>query len=321
MVDKVTNKFFQIIFICFILLFFSCSKADKIILYNQMFATDSIPEAGIDSIGFLMRKHVIVVTVKDKNEIHVYNAMNGEFKKSIKRDNAFPNGITTINDQFVLVTERDNKQVAVFNSSMEFLGTFGNNELRSPYGITFYQQDNNSYKVLVTDSYEYNNPREDRILGWDFTIKNGEFYTGKATVLGNPTLYQVESIKADKHYQTLLVAEEMKEHHKVMVLDLVSGEVIKEDLGNFNRGNDPEGIALVTNKDNGGYWICTEQSKTDNRFHLYDRKTLEYMTTMYLDNVSYTDGIATAYMHGKWYLYAVDNDARVVAFELPEINS
>ena len=285
-----------------------------------MFATDPVEDAGMDSIGFLMRKHVIVVTVKDKNEIHVYNAMNGEFKKSIKRDNAFPNGVTTINDQFVLVTERDNKQVAVFNSSMDFLGTFGNDELRSPYGITFYKQEEGLYKVLVTDSYEYNNPREDRILTWDFTIDNESFNVSSATVLGNPTLYQVESIYADQHYQTLLVAEEMQEHHKVMALDLMTGEVKKEDLGNFNRGNDPEGIALVINKDNNGYWICTEQSKTDNRFHLYDRKTLEYMNTMYLDNVSYTDGIATAYMHGKWFLYAVDNDARVVAFELPEIN-
>ena len=219
------------------------------------------------------------------------------------------------------MTERDNKQVAVFNSSMDFLGAFGNDELRSPYGITFYKQEDNSYKVLVTDSYEYNNPREDRILSWDFIIENKEFTVGPATVLGNPTLYQVESIQADKHYQTLLVAEEMKEHHKVMALDLMTGEVIKEDLGNFDRGNDPEGIALVINKDNSGYWICTEQSKTDNRFHLYDRKTLEYKTTMYLDNVAYTDGIATAYMHGKWFLYAIDNDARVVAFELPdEIN-
>ena len=296
------------------------SKPNVIILDSPMFVTESVADAGIDSIGFLMRKHVIVVTVKDKNELHVYGAMNGKFKKSIKREDAYPNGITTINDQFVLVTERDNKQVAVFNSSMEFLGTFGNDELRSPYGITFYKQENNSYKVLVTDSYEYNNPREDRILSWDFTIESGEFSVGPATVLGNPTLYQVESIQADKHYQTLLVAEEMKEHHKVMALDLMTGEVIKEDLGNFDRGNDPEGIALVINKDNSGYWICTEQSKTDNRFHLYDRKTLEYKTTMYLDNVSYTDGIATAYMHGKWYLYAVDNDARVVAFELPEIN-
>ncbi len=269
---------------------------------------------------FLMRKHVIIVTVKDKNELHVYNAMNGELKKSIKRENAFPNGITTINDQFVLVTERDNKQVAVFNSSMEYLGSFGNNELRSPYGITFYKQDNSSYKVLVTDSYEYNNPREDRILTWDFSIENESFNVSKASVLGNPTLYQVESIQADKHYNTLLVAEEMEEHHKVMVLDLMTGEVLKEDLGDFNRGNDPEGIALVINEDRQGYWICTEQSKTDNRFHLYDRKTLENFATMYLDNVSYTDGIATAYMHGKWFLYAVDNDARVAAFELPEIN-
>ena len=313
---------FNKLFLSFIaILIFSCNPSHQVIvLDNPMFATEPVEDAGMDSIGFLMRKHVIVVTVKDKNEIHVYNAMNGEFKKSIKRDNAFPNGVTTINDQFVLVTERDNKQVAVFNSSMDFLGTFGNDELRSPYGITFYKQEEGLYKVLVTDSYEYNNPREDRILTWDFTIDNESFNVSSASVLGNPTLYQVESIYADQHYQTLLVAEEMKEHHKVMALDLMTGEVKKEDLGNFNRGDDPEGIALVINKDNNGYWICTEQSKTDNRFHLYDRKTLEYMNTMYLDNVSYTDGIATAYMHGKWFLYAVDNDARVVAFELPEIN-
>ena len=314
-------KFLRFLFFLFFILTIGCSsKADVITLKNPMFVTESLTDAGMDSIGFLMRKHVIVVTVKDKNELHVYNAMNGELKKSIKRENAFPNGITTINDQFVLVTERDNKQVAVFNSSMEFLGSFGNNELRSPYGITFYKQDNSSYKVLVTDSYEYNNPREDRILTWDFSIENESFNVSEASVLGNPTLYQVESIQADKHYNTLLVAEEMEEHHKVMVLDLMTGEVLKEYLGDFNRGNDPEGIALVINKDHQGYWICTEQSKTDNRFHLYDRKTLENFATMYLDNVSYTDGIATAYMHGKWFLYAVDNDARVAAFELPEIN-
>ena len=314
-------NFLRSFFFLFFILTIGCSsKADVITLKNPMFVTESLTDAGMDSIGFLMRKHVIVVTVKDKNELHVYNAMNGELKKSIKRENAFPNGITTINDQFVLVTERDNKQVAVFNSSMEFLGSFGSNELRSPYGITFYKQDNSSYKVLVTDSYEYNNPREDRILTWDFSIENESFNVSKASVLGNPTLYQVESIQADKHYNTLLVAEEMEEHHKVMVLDLMTGEVLKEDLGDFNRGNDPEGIALVINEDHQGYWICTEQSKTDNRFHLYDRKTLENFATMYLDNVSYTDGIATAYMHGKWFLYAVDNDARVAAFELPEIN-
>ena len=45
-----------------------------------MFVTESVADAGMDSIGFLMRKHVIVVTVKDKNELHVFGAMNGKFK-------------------------------------------------------------------------------------------------------------------------------------------------------------------------------------------------------------------------------------------------
>ena len=43
------------------------SKPHIITLDNPMFATESVADAGMDSIGFLMRKHVIVVTVKDKN--------------------------------------------------------------------------------------------------------------------------------------------------------------------------------------------------------------------------------------------------------------
>jgi len=138
------------IFIVLIALLFisSCQNNDKIILSDPLFFTESIPDAGIDSIGFLMRKHVIVVTVKDKNEIHLYGAMDGKFKKSISREGAFPNGVTVISDQFVLVTERDNKHVAVFNTSMEYLGSFGENELGSPYGISYYKVDDGKYKVV-----------------------------------------------------------------------------------------------------------------------------------------------------------------------------
>ncbi len=75
-------------FFVFLLLIFTIgcnSKTDVITLKNPMFVTESVMDAGMDSIGFLMRKHVIVVTVKDKNELHVYNAMNGKLKNSIKR--------------------------------------------------------------------------------------------------------------------------------------------------------------------------------------------------------------------------------------------
>ena len=121
-----------------IIVVISCSPSPKnIVLKNPMFVTEYLADAGMDSIGFLMRKHIIVVTVKDKNELHVYGAMNGKFKKSIKRENAYPNGITTINDQFVLVTERDNKQVAVFNSSMDFLGTLEMKSYVAPMELHF----------------------------------------------------------------------------------------------------------------------------------------------------------------------------------------
>ena len=98
-----------IIFSLYVLILSCVSTPKTIILKDPMFMTETIENSGMDSIGFLMRKHVIVVTVKDKNELHLYGAMNGKFKKSIKRDDAYPNGITTINDQFVLVTERNNK--------------------------------------------------------------------------------------------------------------------------------------------------------------------------------------------------------------------
>ena len=83
----------KLIYLFFIAIILSCSpKQESILLENPMFATEPVENAGLDSIGFLMRKHVIIVTVKEKNEIHVYGAMNGKFKKSIKRENAFPNG-------------------------------------------------------------------------------------------------------------------------------------------------------------------------------------------------------------------------------------
>ena len=77
-------QFFRSYLFLFFILTIGCSsKTDVINLKNPMFVTEPVMDAGMDSIGFLMRKHVIVVTVKDKNELHVYNAMNGKLKKSL----------------------------------------------------------------------------------------------------------------------------------------------------------------------------------------------------------------------------------------------
>ncbi len=302
------------------LLTYSCQYNDKMILSDALFYTDPMPNTGIDSIGFLMRKHVIVVTGKDANQLYVYNAMNGELKQTIERPDAYPNGVNVINDALVLITERDTHQVSVFNTSMEFLGTFGTDILRQPYGITSYKKSDGVYKIFITDSYEYDTPKNDRIVSFELFYKEDSFSIISFTTFGEETLYQVESIMVDSSNNTLLVADENKEHYKIAVLDLNSGENIGAKLQDFIFITDPEGIALVKTSKTSGYWIATEQSKTDNKFHLFDRESFEYLNTLYLEGVSNTDGITTAYMHGHWYLYAVDNDRRVAAFQLPEIN-
>ncbi len=312
---------FKIILILIInFLFFSCENDRKFIVSNALFYTDSKPESAIDSIGFLFRKHVIIVTGKEANQVYVYNAMDGELQQTINREDAYPNGITTVNDNLVLITERNMHHVAVFNASMEFIGTFGSDILRDPYGITNYKQKDGSYRIFVTDSYDYNQPKQDRIVSWELKYDGDKFSVSEHSIFGEYTLHQVESIMVDSYYRRLLVAEEMKGHYKIAVLDLDTGQHIDSTLENFNFIEDPEGIALVTEKDNQGYWICTEQSKENNRFHLFDRASLEYIDTLYLEDISYTDGIATAYMHSNWYLYASDNDHRVGGFLLPEIN-
>lgn len=307
--------------ISIVLLFtYGCQSNDKIILSDSLFYTESVPDAGIDSIGFLMRKHVIVVTGKDTNKLYIYNAMSGELKQTIDRPNAYPNGVNIVDDQLVLITERDTHQVAVFNTSMKFLGTFGTDILRQPYGITSYKKSDGVYQIFITDSYEYDTPKNDRIISFEFLYEKDSFSITSSTIFGEETLYQVESIMVDSSNKTLLVADENKEHYKIAVLDLNSGDNISAKLQDFVFTADPEGIALVQTSNITGYWIVTEQSETDNKFHLFDRESFEYMHTLYLKDVSNTDGIATAYMHGHWYLYAVDNDRRVAAFKLPEIH-
>ena len=316
-----SKKMISVFFISIVLLLTSgCQSNNKMVLSDPLFYTESMPNAGIDSIGFLMRKHVIVVTGKEANQLYVYNAMNGELKQTIERPDAYPNGVNVINDELVLITERDTHQVSVFNTSMKFLGTFGADILRQPYGITSYKKSDGIYQIFITDSYDYDTPKTDRITSFELSYDKDSFSIISFETFGEEILYQVESIMVDSSNNTLLVADENKEHYKIAVLDLNSGENIGSKLEDFIFLTDPEGIALVKTSKNSGYWIATEQSKMDNKFHLFDRESFEYLNTLHLEDISNTDGIATAYMHGSWYLYAVDNDHRVGAFKLPEMN-
>lgn len=315
----------KIVFFSFFL-FISCLEknfSSSITLDFPMFFTKIIPETELDSIGFLNRKHQIVVTDK-KGKILSYSAMKGELKHFIERPNSYPNGVNIINDQYVLITERDNHQVLILDSSLNYIGEFGKGVLKYPYGITSYQIEKNQFRVFVTDNFKEGTISSERIIFWDLTLSNNsEIAISEPRIFGNSGLYEVESIIADSYFNRLFVAEENSKGENngssIIVLDLVSGEEIQCEISNFYFENDAEGIALTGIED--GYIIFTEQSKEDNKFHLFSRSNLSFYKTLFLEDVSFTDGIATAYMHGEWYLYAIDNDKRVAAFKLPQFEN
>jgi len=288
-----------------------------------MFFSEIIPETELDSIGFLNRKHQIVVTDK-KGKILSYSAMKGELKHFIERPNAYPNGVNIIDDEYILITERDNHQVLVLDSSFNYIGRFGEGDLKYPYGITSYQIEKNKHRVFVTDNFNEGVLSSERIIFWDIIISDeNEIVISEGRIFGNTGLYEVESIVADSYFNRLFVAEENtrgeSKGSSIIVLDLESGEEIMSEISNFPFKNDAEGIALTGIKE--GYIIFTEQSKEDNKFHFFSRSNLSFYKTLFLEDVRYTDGIATAFMHGEWYLYAIDDDKRVAAYKLPQFEN
>jgi 3-phytase len=124
----------------------------------------------------------------------------------------------------------------------------------------------------------------------------------------------VESVAVDPEHDRLFVAEEQEGRSHVKVYSRA---------GHF-RGAIPgalfpsqaEGIALYACT-RGGYVVMTDQSRTANAFHVFERATLRHVGSFGLAGVSNTDGIAvTSRSFGRFAagaMYAVDDDGRVAA--------
>ena len=52
-----------------------------------------------------------------------------------------------------------------------------------------------------------------------------------------------------------------------------------------------EGIALWKTGSKSGYWIATDEGMRINRYHVFDRETLEHLGTLAGEVTLYTDGI------------------------------
>ncbi|HKU61105.1 MAG TPA: hypothetical protein VJQ44_07815 [Gemmatimonadales bacterium] len=240
-----------------------------------------------------------------------------------------PNGIAVIDD-LALVVERDNHRVQVFRlPEFTSLGTFGDDVLRLPYGLTvFPDKEAGHYTVYVTDNYEM--PDEtvppDSLLGQrvrQFRVGvtpsgiSAESVKAFGETAGPGVLKVVESIEADPSHDRLLIAEEL-EGGSVIKEYTLEGKFTGRLVGPGLFPHQAEGIILYSCGDTAGYWVTTDQSLEVNTFHVFDRTTLAHLGSFRGNTTLNTDGIALtqrgygAFPNGAFF--AVHNDGNVAAF-------
>ena len=244
-----------------------------------------------------------------------------------------PNGVKAIDD-LLIVVERDNARLQAFSlPGLESLGAFGEAELRRPYGIAAYQDDQGRVVLYVTDNYELVEDEipPDSLLGerveqFRVWLEDGELRHEHVRTFGDTSgpgvLRKVETIGVDASNDRVVIAEELEpdSHWKIYGLDgRFSGQV-------FGRGYFPheaEGLALYACADGGGYWVATDQDEETNTFHVFDRRTLEHLGAFTGATTRNTDGVAlTQTGFGPFpagAFYAVHNDGNIAAFSWVEI--
>lgn len=312
---------------------------------TEAFLTALTPEDNIDSPAAWRTPDGalwLLATAKESDKgLLLYDGQTGRTLRSVGGSGAAagqfqrPNGIAVLGNR-AYVVERDNRRVQVL-SLPDFtpLGSFGEAQLRSPYGLWVRSLDDARIEVFVTDAYmagedadgedilpplaELDQRMQRYVLHW-----NGQAFTARhAGPMGDTTeagaIRIPESLWGDEAHGRLLVAEE----------DVATGTALREysldgrflgrtiGLGLFRA--QAEGIALWSCPDGSGYWLATDQFKDRSLFHVFDRQDLTHLGAFAGRTTANTDGVwlhqAASASFPAGVFYAVHDDQGVAAFD------
>ncbi len=277
----------------------------------------------------------LIATCKESHDLVIYNAENGNIIKRVLKPgkNAGelqrPNGIWVI-DNICAIVERDNHRVQVFQlPTFESLGFIAEDKLINPYGLSI-DKIENQYRLFITDNYEKNDsipPDEElgkRALEYTFSITyeklESKFIRYIGDTKGNGILKIVESVFADPENNTLLFSEEDETNTHLKSYDLEKGTFDGRSIGKGIMNYQAEGIALYDCGNGEGFLFCTDQSKGDNTFYIFDRKTFNKVAAFKSETTQNTDGVwLTQKPFGefkKGAFFAVHDDGGIAAFDL-----
>ncbi|NOT87198.1 MAG: phytase [Lysobacter sp.] len=285
----------------------------------------------------------LIATAKSSHRLVIFDADTGTRLREIGSKGPEPgqfirpNGIAVLGDR-LFVAERDNHRVQGF-SLPEFrpLGSFGQAELRSPYGLWLNPVDKDTIDVYVTDNfmegprYEVVPPLEQldqRVrryrLRFDTTGALAAKTLGSFGDTGEATALRiVESLAGDARRRTLLIADEDTRRESTLREYRQNGRSTGRSVPRSSFEAEAEGVALWACGRERGYWIAVDQLQTLTVFRLFDRASLAARGSFTGATVAATDGIslrtAPSHRFPKGALFAVHRDKSVAAFDLRDI--
>jgi 3-phytase len=285
----------------------------------------------------------LIATAKSAHRLVVFDADSGALLRTFGTKGSAPgrfnrpNGIAMFGD-LLFVVERDNRRVQVLRlPGFATVGTFGQDELRSPYGLWLHETAPGELEVYVTDSYMEGERFDvvpalselgERVRRYRVVLDEDDgIQAQQLTAFGSTqlpgALRMVESIAGDPLRQRLLIADEFRPGPSNLRVYDFNGRYSSRSLPDGTFLGEAEGVALWTCDGNAGYWVAVDQQAPLTNFHLFDRNSLDPSGSFHGRVTSQTDGIALHAAATPRFpagaLFAVHDDRAVVAFDLREV--
>ncbi|MGY0634900.1 phytase [Luteimonas sp. A478] len=312
---------------------------------TESFVSAASPDDELDSLATWTAPDgqvLVIATAKSSHRLAVYDGATGERlreaggKGSAPGQFNRPNGIIVYAD-LVFVTERDAPRVQVLAlPGLEPVGSFGEDILRSPYGIWLHETAPGELEVYVTDSFMYGkdfsevpplHELDQRVRRFRLQLADGGGID--ASYLGSfgdtsqaGALRIVESLWGDPAHDRLLVADEDRRHVSTLREYTLDGRYTGRSMpGSF--AGEAEGVVLWDCSPDEGYWIAVDQLVPYSLFHVHDRVNLDHRGSFRGRITANTDGIALHLAPTARFpagvMYAVHDDRSVSAFDLGHV--
>lgn len=317
----------------------------------EAWISEPMPSEELDSLATWTSENGdtwLIASAKSTHRLVVHDAATGALLRTVggrgQGPGQFlrPNGLAVFADRLYVV-ERDNHRVQVLSlPGFEPVGTFGEDVLRSPYGIWLNETEPGELQAYVTDSFMYG-ARYDVVPPYEeldqrvrrFRVQTDQdgrlrvHYTGAFGDTAPATaLRMVESLAGDPAGNRLMIADESRsddDGHRGSTLReyTLDGEPTGRSMPQGSFAAEAEGVVLWNCPDGGGYWIAVDQLAPLTIFHLFDRLTLEPRGSFQGRTTAFTDGVALDATASARFpggaVYAVSNDISVTAFDLRDV--